>query len=122
MNAIISTIEYEISLLKKLLNSDYNYYSIYIFTLLLKHFADYILSIELNTQVSTFKYSKILKERKFISEEDEKFIHFCIRLTRRKTKLIDKFQTIDTKRILEIVESLQSKLNKFIKFNQFEYF
>lgn len=110
LQAIVASIKYEIKLLRKLLNSEYAYYSIYIFTVILKHTADYIISKDLNKPVSYFEYPKLLKERNIITEDENILIEMCISISRRKDKLIKEFSKINISKILDILE----RIEKFI--------
>ncbi|MFN4244698.1 MAG: hypothetical protein ACK4F9_00925 [Brevinematia bacterium] len=107
---IISTLKYEILLIKKLINTNYSYYGIFIFVSFLKHLADYIMSKKLGTPVSVFKFLDILKDEKIISSEEEDFIINCISITRNKNKLIETHVKISKEKIIKIIDKIQKTL------------
>ncbi len=108
--AIVSTLKYEISIIKKLIKTEYSYYAVYMFTVFIKHLTDYIVSKKLNIPVSVFKFVEILKEENIISNEEEKFIAECISITRNKKKLITNHNRINKDKILEIIEKIERTL------------
>ncbi|MEN2997817.1 MAG: hypothetical protein ABDH28_02090 [Brevinematia bacterium] len=105
---IVSTIKYEISLFRKLINSKQPYYSVYILTLILKHFAEFILLNELKTQARAFSYLQLLKEKNIISKEEEEFINVCVTLVRRKDKLVKEYKTVDVEKMEKIVRRIEN--------------
>lgn len=110
LRPIISTINYEISLTEKLLNSEFPYYSIYMLTVLLKHLADYLTSKKLNKPVSTFNYLDLLTKEKIISNDDKDFLALCIKLTRNKNRLIKNYKDAKLEKITEILNKIKTSV------------
>lgn len=112
LEPILSTLKYEISLFNKLEKSEFRYYSIYIFTLILKHFSDYTISKQIGKPVSTFDYLDELKKANFITQEEEKIIENYIAILRRKDRLIEKQNEVDLESIKTIINRIRNILEK----------
>lgn len=110
LEPILSTLKYEISLFRKLKNSEFGYYSVYVFTLILKHYSDYLVSKQIGKPASAFNFIKDLKELNIITPEEEELVKKCIAISRRKDKLIEKHNEID----LTKVEILVNKISNLI--------
>ncbi|MGC8964061.1 MAG: hypothetical protein ACP5KI_01675 [Brevinematia bacterium] len=110
LEPIISTLKYEISLFNKLKNSEFKYYAIFLFTLIIKHFSDYTLSKETGKPVSTFNYLDELKKLNLITKEEENLIKKCISISRRKDKLIEKSSEINLKEIEKLILKLKNRI------------
>lgn len=108
LEPIISTLKYEIKLIDKLSKSkDYLYYIPHIFLLLLKHYADFLLSKDVGKYVVSFDYISILKEKNVIDDSDEFFIRKCVEMTRRRDSLVKEYMDLDTSLVERVIFRLK---------------
>ncbi|MCX8096281.1 MAG: hypothetical protein N3D81_02140 [Spirochaetes bacterium] len=115
LEPILSTLKYEINLIDKLKESqEYSYYIPYIFLLLLKHYADFLLSKDLGKYVVSFDYISVLKERDLIDNDEELFIRKCVEITRRRDNLVKKYAEIDTNMIEKIVSRIKESISRSV--------
>lgn len=115
LEPILSTLKYEINLIDKLKESqEYSYYIPYIFLLVLRHYADFLLSRDLGKYVVSFDYISVLKERNVIDDSDEFFIRKCIEITRRRDTLVKKYIDLDANLFEKIIFRLKDCIDKSV--------
>ncbi|MCX8029157.1 MAG: hypothetical protein N2712_04085 [Brevinematales bacterium] len=117
LRPLISTIDYEIYLVRRLLDSDYRYYIPYIITSMLKHFSDLIMSYETGTPTVSYRYTEILKSKLLerINSITYSLITECIEVSRKKDSLICNISRIDVNKLLDIVNIVEKYLIDFVQ-------